>query len=120
MANATAQPGTDVKTMVGATPVTFTWDAGAGRYQRVIGGSVQRAADGRIYMDRFLAGVLLTSQRVTGRMSPAEVAEWRHWVARGGGVTNPAYVPADPLPAWAELAFWLRHPRSFLFKAARR
>lgn len=48
MANAAAQPGTDVKAMVGATPVTFTWDAGAGRYQRVIGGSVQRAADGRI------------------------------------------------------------------------
>jgi hypothetical protein len=53
-------------------------------------------------------------------MTPAEVAEWRRWIARGGGVTNPAYTPGDPLPACAELAFWLRHPRNFLYRAARR
>jgi hypothetical protein len=80
----------------------------------------ERAADGRIYVHRFLAGVLLASQRATGRMTPAEVAEWRRWIARGGGVTNPAYTPGDPLPACAELAFWLRHPRNFLYRAARR
>lgn len=45
--NTSSQPGTEVKTVVGATPVTFRWDAGAGRYERVIDGSVQRAADGR-------------------------------------------------------------------------
>jgi D-aspartate ligase len=78
----------------------------------------ERAADGRIYVHRFLTGVLLASQRATGRMSPAEVAGWRRWIARSSDVTNPAYVPGDPLPACAELAYWLRHPRSFLYKAA--
>ncbi|MBV9605643.1 MAG: hypothetical protein JO027_11065 [Solirubrobacterales bacterium] len=81
----------------------------------------ERAArGGRIYVHRFLMAVLLGSQRVTGRMSRAEVSGWRRWIAGGDGVTNPAYAPGDPLPAGAELAYWLRHPRSFLRKAAAR
>jgi D-aspartate ligase len=84
----------------------------------VAGLDAERAADGRIYLHRFLMAALLASQRATGRMSRAEVSGWRRWVAQGDGVTNPAYVPGDPLPALAELAYWLRHPRSFLYKAA--
>ncbi len=80
----------------------------------------ERAAHGRIYVHRFLTTVLLGSQRATSRMSAAEVADWRRWIADRDGLTNPAYVPGDPLPACAELAYWLRHPRSFLHKAAAR
>jgi D-aspartate ligase len=80
----------------------------------------ERAAGGRIYVHRFLTAVLLASQRATGRMSRTDVAGWRRWTAESDGLTNPAYVPGDPLPACAELAYWLRHPRSFLHKAAAR
>ena len=86
----------------------------------VAGLDAERAAAGRIYVHRFLTAVLLASQRATDRMSHAEVTGWRRWIADAGGVTNPAYVPGDPLPACAELAYWLRHPRSFLHKAATR
>jgi D-aspartate ligase len=85
----------------------------------VAGLEAERAAAGRIYVHRFLTTVLLASQRATDRMSRAEVTGWRRWIAQGG-VTNPAYVSGDPLPACAELAYWLRHPRSFLHKAAAR
>ncbi|HET6866577.1 MAG TPA: hypothetical protein VFH80_11735 [Solirubrobacteraceae bacterium] len=80
----------------------------------------ERATDGRIYVHRFLIAALLASQRATGRMTRGEVAGWRRWIAEGAGVTNPAFVPGDPRPACAELAYWLRHPRSFLYKAALR
>jgi D-aspartate ligase len=87
----------------------------------VAGLDADRAAGaGRIYVHRFLTNVLLASQRTTGRMSRAEASGWRRWIAQGEDVTNPAYMPGDPLPACAELAYWLRHPRSFLRKAATR
>jgi predicted ATP-grasp superfamily ATP-dependent carboligase len=86
----------------------------------VAGLDAERAASGRIYVHRFLTASLLASQRATGRMSAAEVSGWRRWSGRGGDVTNPAFVPGDPMPAGAELAYWLRHPRSFLYRAALR
>jgi D-aspartate ligase len=73
---------------------------------------------GRIYVHRFPAFVQLAAQRATGRMTRAEVRGWRSWIARGDGVTDPAYTRADPVPALVDVAQWLRHPRSFLRKAA--
>jgi D-aspartate ligase len=75
------------------------------------------AVSGRIYVHRFPAVVQLAVQRVTGRMTPDEVRRWRRWIAQADAVTNPAYIPGDPLPAFADVVQWLRHPRSFLRKA---
>jgi hypothetical protein len=41
-----APRASDLHTVVGGTPVRFTWSAGLHRYVRVIDGAVQRAADG--------------------------------------------------------------------------
>ncbi len=76
------------------------------------------ACSGRIYMHHFPTLVQLATQRLTGRMSREEVRRWRGWIARGEGVTDPAYTHDDLLPALADVAQWLRHPRSFLHKAA--
>lgn len=80
----------------------------------------ERAAGNRIYVHRFLTTALLASQRASGRMTRAEVRGWRRWIAQGDGITNPAYTPHDPRPACAEIPYWVRHPRSFLRKAAAR
>jgi hypothetical protein len=77
------------------------------------------AGPGRIYVHRFPTGVLLAGQRAARRMTRGEVRRWRRWIAEAGdGVTDPAYARGDPLPAYADVAQWLRHPRSFLRKAA--
>jgi D-aspartate ligase len=76
------------------------------------------APSDRIYVHRFPALVQLAAQRLTGKMTRAEVGRWRHWIAQGQGVTDPAYGYGDPLPALADAAQLLRHPRSFLRKAA--
>ena len=76
------------------------------------------APSGRIYVHRFPALVQLSAQRLTGRMTRAETTRWRSWIARGEAVTDPAYAHGDPLPALVDVAQWLRHPRSFLRKAA--
>lgn len=76
------------------------------------------APSGRIYVHRFPTLVQLAAQRLTGRMTREEVRRWRGWVAGGESVTDPAYVRGDPLPALVDAAQWLRHPRSFLRKAA--
>ncbi len=44
---ATAGPGTDVRTMVGGTPVEFRWSSKLKQYVRYIDGVAQHAADGR-------------------------------------------------------------------------
>jgi D-aspartate ligase len=72
----------------------------------------------RIYVHRFPTLVQLAAQRLTGKMTRAEVRRWRRWMAEARGVTDPAYGYGDPLPAFADAAQWLRHPRSFLRKAA--
>lgn len=43
-----SQPARSVHTRVGGTTVTFDWNRRLGRYERVIDGQVQRAADGKI------------------------------------------------------------------------
>jgi hypothetical protein len=40
------RPGTTVRTTVGGTPIVFEWRPAMHRYVRIIGGAVQRAADG--------------------------------------------------------------------------
>jgi D-aspartate ligase len=76
------------------------------------------AASGRVYVHRFPALVQLTAQLLTGRMTREEARRWWGWVARSEGITDPAYAHGDPLPALVDVAQWLRHPRSFLRKAA--
>jgi D-aspartate ligase len=78
------------------------------------------ASSGRIYVHRFPTVVQLAAQRLTGRMTADEVRRWWRWIAGGDAVTDPAYAHGDPLPAVADVAQWLRHPRSFLRKAAAR
>ena len=43
-----SQPGTEVRTVVGNTPVVFRWNPTTHRYLRVIDGVVQRAGDGKV------------------------------------------------------------------------
>jgi len=76
------------------------------------------AASDRIYVHRFPTLVQLAAQRLTGRMTRNEIRAWRQWIAGADGVTDPAYAHDDLLPALADVAQWLRHPRSFLRKAA--
>jgi D-aspartate ligase len=82
--------------------------------------AVEGIRPGRIYAHRFLVATLLTAQRAVRGMTSAEVRRWWEWIAHADQLTNPAYVPGDPMPACAEIAYWLRRPRSFLRKAAAR
>lgn len=72
----------------------------------------------RIYVHRFPAFVQLAAQRISGRMTREELRGWRRWIAECPARTDPACAHGDPLPAVADVAQWLRHPRSFLRKAA--
>jgi len=46
IANSGSRPAYDINTMVGGTPVAFVWRNDVHRYARVIGGTVDHAADG--------------------------------------------------------------------------
>jgi hypothetical protein len=46
--NTGAVPGATVSTLVGGTPVVFTWDAARQRYVREIDGAIQKATDGKV------------------------------------------------------------------------
>jgi D-aspartate ligase len=72
----------------------------------------------QIYVHLFPTLVQVAAQRVTGRMTRDEARRWRQWIARGSDFTDPASVSGDPIPRLLDVAQWLRHPRSFLRKAA--
>jgi D-aspartate ligase len=83
-----------------------------------LGGLGARADRDRVYAHRFPTGVMLAAQGLTRHMSRSELRQCRGLMSRSRAVTDPAYVRDDPLPACADVVQWLRHPRSFLRKAA--
>lgn len=71
------------------------------------------------YVHRFPTAVMLATQLAARNMTAAEVRRWLRWMAHSGSPhTDPVYVRGDPLPAIADIVQSLRHPRSFVRKAA--
>lgn len=71
------------------------------------------------YCHRSMLGLILALQRVSGRLSSAEVAHWRAWVReRAGRLTDAVTAADDRMPGLADTASWarhfLKHPRSFV------
>ena len=83
-ATGTAAAGTSIKTLVGSTNVAFVWNAAAKRYQRVIDGAVQRAADGTVIST---PNVIVQFCKVTQDSSDVDVtgkpAQYTHTVGTG-------------------------------------
>lgn len=76
--------GTSIKTRVGSTDVAFTWNAAARRYDRVIDGAVQKAADGSTIAT---PNVIVQFCKVTEDGSDVDVtgkpAQYTHTVGSG-------------------------------------
>lgn len=73
----------------------------------------------RVYCHRFILELMLRAQRLSGRLSPEEVASWRRWFSRNReGVVDAVMDGDDWVPAMVDLAQHLygyaRHPRAFL------
>lgn len=79
----------------------------------------QAAGAAGVYAHRLPLRLLLTAQRLSGRMSREEYRRWQRRLREQGVLTDPARVPGDPRPGWADVAQHLRHPRALLRKAAR-
>jgi len=72
-----------------------------------------------IYCHRWTLNVLLSAQRVSGRLSTADARTWRHWfAAHRHHATDAVADRADPIPALVDTAMHLRwyarHPRAFV------
>jgi D-aspartate ligase len=72
-----------------------------------------------VYCNEFGMNVMLSAQRLSGRMSGEEVARWQCWRDdHDGSLVDPAVVPGDTLPAvvdiLAQICWYARHPRSFV------
>jgi hypothetical protein len=80
----TSSHGMAVHTLVGGTPVDFQWDRARQKYVRVIGGVVQRAADGFV-----MATPNVIVQYCTVTVHPGDVdvagnpAQYTHSIGRG-------------------------------------
>jgi D-aspartate ligase len=80
-----------------------------------------QSGKGYVYCNRFFFNLLLSLQRLGGRMTEAEAEQWRAWL-RSSKERALAFdsvdAPDDHLPAYVsavrELYFAARHPRSFL------
>lgn len=81
------KPGTVVRTRVGATDVTFRWDAKTHRYVRIIDGQVQHTADGSVIST---PNVVVQFCRVTLYAKDRDVlghpAKYTHTVGSGRAV----------------------------------
>ena len=74
--------------------------------------------EGLVFCNEFGLELLLAAQRVAGRMSRAEIRQWRRWRAdHHGRLINPVARVDDALPIAADVASQLlecmRHPRAF-------
>jgi hypothetical protein len=82
-----SRPGSVVSTRVGGTDVGFRWDAATKRYQRVINGQVQHAADGKVVAT---PNVIVQFCRVTAYPQDRDVlghpAKYTHTIGRGRAV----------------------------------
>ncbi len=74
-----------------------------------------------IYCHKTMLDLVLTLQRISRRMSHAEVSRWRGWhrrAARLGAATDAVRDSEDPLPAVVDTLRWMtdfaKHPRSFV------
>jgi D-aspartate ligase len=75
--------------------------------------------DGRVYVHRLPTSLMLTLQRLTGRISREEGRAWRRWMAaRAARVTDPSRAAGDRWPGLVDYPYHalklLRHPRAFL------
>lgn len=84
MPTATSTVGTSIKTLVGSTSVAFAWNATTKRYDRVIDGAVQKAADGSTIAT---PNVIVQFCKVTQDSSDVDVtgkpAQYTHTVGSG-------------------------------------
>jgi hypothetical protein len=82
-----SRPGAVVSTRVGGTDVGFRWNATTKRYERVIDGQVQHAADGKVVAT---PNVIVQFCRVTAYPQDRDVlghpAKYTHTVGRGRAV----------------------------------
>ena len=74
---------------------------------------------GQVYCHRFALGMVITAQRVAGRMKRPEARWWRQWVRSHKSLAiDAAYDRADPVPfaleALVHIADALRHPGGFV------
>lgn len=102
----------------------LVWLGASGEEER-LEAEIARAASGRegsgfVYANGFFLRVLLASQRLTGKMAPAEVRRWRRWLAdhrRDGTAVDVAVSPHDRVPGLVSAAYEVysacRHPRYF-------
>lgn len=77
--------------------------------------------DDVVFCNAFGLEVMLSTQRLTGRLSAREASHWRSWRARHRGRSiDPTRGPGDELPGivdiCAQLYGYARHPRAFLRK----
>jgi D-aspartate ligase len=82
-----------------------------------------KSGSGYVYCDRFFLGTLLFLQGLSGNMSSLERRRWRDWLhesSQRARAFDAFETPGDPLPALVsklhEIAFAVRHPRSFYRK----
>lgn len=73
------------------------------------------------YAQHWVLRLLLATQTLGGRMTRAEAARWRAWIASGDGQrTDALFGWGDPLPACLDVAThvgrFARHPRDFVRK----
>jgi hypothetical protein len=81
---AAAPRGSHVDTVVGNTPVNFSWDGKLGRYVRLIGGAVQHAADGATISTPNVIVQFCTVVPHPGDVDVAgNVAQYTHTVGKG-------------------------------------
>ena len=81
----------------------------------------QPNAETRVFCNAFGLKVMLSTQRLAGRMSATEATKWRHWYERHlTTAIDPAIAPGDTLPGYidvaAQLYAYARHPRAFVRK----
>jgi hypothetical protein len=82
-----SKPGTSVRTQVGGTAIRFDWNPRTHRYQRVIDGKVQHAADGSVVAT---PNVIVQFCRVTTYSKDRDVlghpAQYTHTIGHGRAV----------------------------------
>ncbi len=96
----------------------LVWHAARGEHHPVPQASTR---PGEIYCHKTLFDLVLALQRLSGRMSSAEVRRWQEWhrrAAGAGAATDAVRDRHDPLPAIVDGALWLadfvRYPRGFV------
>jgi D-aspartate ligase len=85
------------------------------------GAKTQHHHDGMIFCNRFGFSMMLSTQRLAGRISATEASRWKQWYeAHQAKSIDPAIAAGDRLPGIIDVASqvyaYARHPRYFLRK----